>query len=167
MNLIVAVDQNWAIGRQGQLLYHISADLKHFRELTTGHCVVYGRKTLETFPGGKPLPNRDNVVLTRNPHFEVDALVAHDIDELQRIVANYPSNEVDIIGGAGIYAQLLPYCDTAYVTKIADEATDADAYFPNLDDNPDWELVDEGPVQQSGGYSFRFCTYRNRQPLAF
>ena len=167
MNLIVAVDQNWAIGRQGQLLYHISADLKHFRELTTGHCVVYGRKTLETFPGGKPLPNRDNVVLTRNPHFEVDALVAHDIDELQRIVANYPSNEVDIIGGAGIYAQLLPYCDTAYVTKIADEAADADAYFPNLDDNPDWELVDEGPVQQSGDYSFRFCTYRNRQPLAF
>ncbi|MBR6097434.1 dihydrofolate reductase [Candidatus Saccharibacteria bacterium] len=167
MNIIVAVDQNWAIGKNGQLLFHISEDLKRFRTLTTGHCVVYGRKTLETFPEGKPLPNRDNVVITSNPDYQVDAMVAHNFDELRRIVHDYPTTEVDIIGGASIYEQLLPYCDTAYVTKIDADTKEADAFFPNLDIDPHWELIDEGPIQQSDEHQYRFVTYHNNQPLDF
>ena len=167
MNLIVAVDQNWAIGKNGQLLFHISEDLKRFRTLTTGHCVVYGRKTLETFPGGKPLPNRDNVVLTSNPDYQVDAKVAHNFDELRQIIRDYPTTQVDIIGGASIYEQLLPYCDTAYVTIVEDKVEEVDAFFPNLDLDPHWDLIDEGPIQQSGDYQYRFVTYHNNQPLDF
>ena len=167
MNLIVAVDQNWAIGKNGQLLFHISEDLKRFRTLTTGHCVVYGRKTLETFPGGKPLPNRDNVVLTSNPEYQVNAKVAHNFDELRQIIRDYPTTQVDIIGGASIYEQLLPYCDTAYVTIVEDKVEAADAYFPNLDLDPHWDLIDEGPIQQSGDYQYRFVTYHNNQSLDF
>ena len=167
MNTIVAVDQNWAIGHNGQLLYHISDDLNHFRELTTGHCIIYGRKTLETFPGRKPLPNRENVILTHNMNYQADATIAHSLNELRRIVASHQPSKIDVIGGAEIYALLLPYCDTAYVTKILDVVPNADAHFPNLDLDSNWELTDEGPIRYSEGHQFRFCTYHNRRPLTF
>ena len=167
MNTIVAVDQNWAIGHNGQLLYHISDDLNHFRELTTDHCIIYGRKTLETFPGKKPLPHRENVILTRNLHYQADATIAHSLNELRRIVSSHQPSKVDVIGGAEIYNLLLPYCDTAYVTKILDAVPNADAHFPNLDLDSNWELTDEGPIRYSEGFQFRFCTYHNRHPLTF
>ena len=164
MNIIVAVDQNWAIGHNGQLLFHLSEDLKHFRDLTTGHCIIYGRKTLETFPGKKPLPHRENVILTRNLQFQAEATIVHDLHELRRVVSNHQPSKIDVIGGAEIYVLLLPYCDTAYITKIYDKASVADAHFPNLDQDSNWELIDEGPLRFCEGYQFRFCTYRNHHP---
>ena len=168
MNVIVAVDQNWAIGKKGQLLFRIREDLEYFRTLTTGNCVIYGRKTLETFPGGEPLPHRDNVVLTENKSFEVDAMVAHNFDELRRIIHDYPTEQVYVIGGASVYRQLLSYCDTAYVTKIDAGIEGADAFFPNLDIDPNWQMAEEGENRQSGdGVRFRFVKYRNKRPSDF
>jgi dihydrofolate reductase len=168
MNIIVAVDRNWAIGKKGQLLFRIREDLEYFRTLTTGNCVVYGRKTLETFPGGEPLPYRDNVVLTENESFEVDAMVAHNLDELCRIIHDYPTERIYVIGGASVYRQLLPYCDTAYVTKIDASIEGADAFFPNLDIDSNWQMTEEGENQQSGNsVRFRFAKYRNKRPRDF
>lgn len=168
MNVIVAVDQNWAIGKKGQLLFRIREDLEHFRTLTTGNCVIYGRKTLETFPGGEPLPYRDNIVLTENKSFEVDAMVAHNLDELRRIIHDYPAEQVYVIGGASVYRQLLSYCATAYVTKIDASIEGADAFFPNLDIDPNWQMTEEGEIRQSGdGVRFWFVKYRNKKPRDF
>ena len=168
MNVIVAVDQNWAIGKKGQLLFRIREDLEYFRALTTGNCVIYGRKTLETFPGGEPLPYRDNIVLTENKSFEADVMVAHNLDELRRIIHDYPTEQVYVIGGASVYRQLLSYCDTAYVTKIDASIEGADAFFPNLDIDPNWQMTEEGENRQSGdGVWFRFVKYRNKRPSDF
>ena len=134
MNLIVAVDRNWGIGNKGELLVRIPEDLRRFKKLTTGKVVVLGRKTLETFPDKKPLPNRTNIILTRNTEFKVDgAIVVHSIEELLEELKNYNSDDIFIIGGQSIYEQMLPYCDAAYITTIQN-VYDADAYFPNLCD---------------------------------
>lgn len=168
MNIIVAVDRNWAIGKKGQLLFRIREDLEYFRTLTTGNCVIYGRKTLETFPKKAPLPHRDNVVLTENKSFEVDAIVAHSLDELRRIIHDYPAEQVYVIGGASVYRQLLPYCDTAYITKIDAGIEGADAFFPNLDADPDWQIAEEGEIRQSSDdVRFRLVKYRNKWPVNF
>ena len=135
MNIIVAVDKNWAIGKDNKLLVSIPADMKMFRQETTGKVVVMGRKTLESFPNGLPLKNRTNIVLTGNKDYNVkDAIIVHTVEELLEEIKKYPSEEVYCIGGDSVYKQLLPYCDTAHVTKI-DFAYEADSYFPNLDEN--------------------------------
>ena len=127
MNLIVAVDKNWAIGNKGELLVRIPADHKMFRQETTGKVVVLGRKTMDTFPGGQPLKNRDNIILSRNEAYQQkDAQVVHSVEELLEAVKGYDTKEVYVIGGSSVYEQLLPYCDTAHVTKI-DHAYEADA----------------------------------------
>ena len=132
MNIIVAVDKNWAIGKDNKLLVSIPADMKMFRQETTGKVVVMGRKTLESFPNGLPLKNRTNIVLTGNKDYNVkDAIIVHTVEELLEEIKKYPSEEVYCIGGDSVYKQLLPYCDTAHVTKI-DFAYEADSYFPNL-----------------------------------
>ena len=119
MQLIVAVDSNWAIGKNNQLLVRIPMDQKFFRETTTGKVVVMGRKTLESFPNGLPLNNRTNIVLTRNPNYKVkDAIVVHNMDELHKELKKYNSDDIFVIGGEKIYEQLLDECDTAHVTKI-------------------------------------------------
>ena len=134
MNIIVAVDKNWAIGKDNKLLVSIPADMKMFRQETTGKVVVMGRKTLESFPNGLPLKNRTNIVLTGNKDYNVkDAIIVHTVEELLEEIKKYPSEEVYCIGGDSVYKQLLPYCDTAHVTKI-DFAYEADSYFPNLDE---------------------------------
>ena len=136
MNIIVAVDKNWAIGKDNKLLVSIPADMKMFRQETTGKVVVMGRKTLESFPNGLPLKNRTNIVLTGNKDYNVkDAIIVHTVEELLEEIKKYPSEEVYCIGGDSVYKQLLPYCDTAHVTKI-DFAYEADSYFPNLDEMP-------------------------------
>lgn len=161
MNIIVAVDNDWAIGRGGGLLYIIPKDLEHFRNLTIKKCVVYGHNTLKTFPGGKPLAHRDNIILTKDKDFEADAMIAHNLGELKVFLRDYPAEEVFVIGGS-IYGQLLPYCDTAYVTKIDASSEGADVFFPkNLDNEPSWQMDEEGPPQQSDGIWFRFVTYHN------
>jgi len=140
MNAIVAADKNWAIGNKGKLLVSIPNDMKMFREETTGKVVVLGRKTLATFPGGRPLKNRTNIVLTTDVNFEVpDAIVVHSINELLEELKKYNSEEIYIIGGDSVYKQMIDYCDVCHVTKI-DHAYEADTYFPNLEKMDEWEL---------------------------
>lgn len=160
MNLIVAVDENWAIGNKERLLVSIPKDHKMFREETTGKVVVLGRKTLETFPQGQPLKNRTNIILSKDSKYQVkDAIIVHSIEELLERLGAYDSQDVYIIGGESVYRQMLPYCDTAVVTKIA-HAYEADAYFPNLDEDPEWELVAEGEEETYFDLEYRFVRYQ-------
>ena len=165
MRIIVAVDKNWAIGRDNQLLVSIPADMKMFRKETSGKVVVMGRKTLESFPNGLPLVNRTNIVLTKNPDYRVKgAIVLHTIEEVLEEIRKYPADDVYCIGGDSIYRQFLPYCDTAYVTKI-DFAYSADTYFPNLDELPEWELTGESEEQTYFDIEYRFLKYeRSSEP---
>ena len=159
MNLIAAVDQNWAIGNKNQLLVKIPADQKFFRETTTGKVVVMGRKTLESFPNGLPLKNRTNIVLTRDKKYEVkDAIVLHSLEELREELKKYPSEDIYVIGGETIYRQLLDDCDVAHITKI-DFAYDADAYFPNLDELPEWKITADSEEQTYFDLEYYFYKY--------
>lgn len=119
MNIIVAADKNWGIGKDNKLLVSIPADMKFFRETTTGNVVVMGRKTLESFPGGLPLKRRTNIVLTKDVNYQVkDAVLVHSVEELLEELKKYDSENVYVIGGDSVYRQLLPYCDIAHVTKL-------------------------------------------------
>ncbi len=163
MNLIVAVDQNWAIGYQNKLLVSIPEDMKFFRTTTTGKVVVMGRKTLESFPNGLPLKNRTNIVLTRNPDYHVkDALVLNSVEEVLESLKQYDTEDVYVIGGDTIYRQLLPYCDVAHVTRI-DHAYTADAWFPNLEEDPEWELTGESDEKTYFDLEFTFCRYERKK----
>ena len=158
MNAIVAVDQNWAIGKDGDQLCYISADLKRFKALTTGHPVILGRKTLPTFPGGRPLPGLRNLILSRDPAFTVEgAEVYHDLDAL---LAAAPADSF-VIGGGSVYRELLPYCETVYVTKIMSTFS-ADTFFPDLDADPEWDVArTEGPLEENG-LQFQYLTYQRK-----
>lgn len=159
MNLIAAVDENWAIGNKGELLIRIPADHKNFRQETTGKVVVLGRKTLETFPQGLPLKNRTNIILSANPEYTVkDAVVVHSIDELLLELKKYDGEDIYIVGGESIYRQLLPYCDVAHITKI-DHAYDADAYFPNLDEMAEWKVTADSDEQTYFDITYHFLKY--------
>lgn len=158
MNVIVAVDKNWAIGKNNKLLVSIPADMKFFRETTKGNVVVMGRKTLESFPQGQPLKNRVNIVITKNPNYKVkDAVVVHSVEEAVEECGRY-DGEVYVIGGESIYRAMLSYCDTALVTKI-DHAYEADTYFPNLDEHPEWELTGETEEQTYFDLEYVFTKY--------
>ena len=162
MHIIVAVDKNWAIGKDNKLLVSIPADMKMFRQETTGKVVVMGRKTLESFPNGLPLKNRTNIVLTGNKDYNVkDAIIVHTVEELLEEIKKYPSEEVYCIGGDSVYKQLLPYCDTAHVTKI-DFAYEADAHFPNLDEDPEWEITAESDEQTYFDLEYAFVKYERK-----
>ena len=137
MNVIVAVDRNWAIGKGGDQLVYIPADLKHFKALTTGHPVILGRKTMATFPGGRPLKGRPNLILSRNPDFAPEG--AEVYPDLEALLDRAPEDSF-VIGGASVYSALLDRCDTAYVTKI-DAEYPADCWFPDLDQDPAWEIA--------------------------
>ena len=163
MNLSVAVDKNWAIGYKNELLVRIPNDHKYFREVTTGKVVVLGRKTLETFPQGQPLKNRTNIILSRNKDYKVkDAIVVHSIDELMEELKKYNSEDVYIIGGESIYRELLPFCDVAHVTKI-DHAYQADAYFPNLDENGEWVITADSEEQTYFDIEYVFLKYERKR----
>ncbi len=159
MNLIAAVDQNWAIGNKNELLVSIPDDMKFFRETTTGNVVVMGRKTLESFPNGLPLKNRTNIVLTHDHTYKVPgAVVVHDMDELHEELKKYDSQDIYVIGGETIYRQLLDECDVAHITKI-DYAYDADAYFPNLDERPEWKITADSEEQTYFDLEYYFYRY--------
>ena len=163
MNIIAAVDKNWAIGKNNELLVRIPMDQKFFRETTTGKVVVMGRKTLESFPNGLPLKNRTNIELTQNPAYQVkDAIVVHSMEELHRELEKYDTNDVYVIGGQKIYEQLLDECDVAHITKI-DYAYDADAYFPNLDEKPEWKITADSEEQTYFDLEFYFYKYERVQ----
>ncbi len=163
MNAIVAVDNNWAIGCKNSLLVRIPADHKNFRQETTGKVVVLGRKTLETFPQGMPLPNRINIILSTNPDYKVkDAVVVHSKEELNTELKKYPTEDVYIIGGESVYRTMLPACDVVHVTKI-DHDYEADAYFPNLDKDDEWEITAESEEQTYFDLPYYFVKYERRK----
>lgn len=160
MKFIAAVDKNWAIGNKGRLLVRISEDQKNFRNETMGHVVVLGRKTLEEFPGGRPLKGRTNIILSGNPEYTVDgAVVVHSLDELFVELKKYDSDDIYVLGGQTVYDALIPYCDTGIITKINEEF-DADAYISNLDKISGWEVADSRPGNDLSQYDFTFVTYK-------
>ncbi|MBR0112265.1 MAG: dihydrofolate reductase [Clostridia bacterium] len=159
MKTIVCVDKAWGIGSANDLLYHIPDDMKFFREKTMNSVVVMGLATLKSFPGGNPLKNRVNIVLCDDPDFRKEGVIlCGSIDELIQTLDDYDTDSVFIIGGASVYAQMLPYCDTAYVTKV-DAVSPADKYFPNLDEIPGWECVCESEENEYEGLKFKFTKY--------
>ena len=156
MQAIVAVSRSWGIGKDGQLLFRISADLQRFKALTTGHTVVMGRKTLQSLPGGRGLPNRRSLVLTRQESFTPErAETVHSLAELLALAGD----EAFVIGGQEVYEQLLPYCTQAYVTKVFADVP-ADAFFPNLDEDPLWRAVSTGEMQEENGLIFQYVEYQ-------
>lgn len=163
MNLIAATDQNWAIGNNNALLISIPQDMRFFRETTSGKVVVMGRKTLESFPGGNPLKNRINIVLTSNPdYYREGVIVIHSPGELPGILQDlqdYNSDDVFVIGGGSIYSLLLPMCDTAYITKI-EKTFEADTFFPDLDQLEDWQITEQSEIFEHEGVRYSFVTYR-------
>lgn len=161
MNLIVAVDKNWAIGCGNKLLVSIPADMKFFRDTTTNKVVVMGRKTLESFPGGQPLKKRTNIVLTTDKDYKMrDAVVVNTIDALLEELKQYKEEDIYVIGGESIYRQLLPYCKVAYVTKI-DHAYEADTFFPDLDKMEEWKLTGISEEQTYFDLEYVFAKYES------
>ncbi len=169
MNAIVAVDRNWAIGNKGDLLVSIPADHRMFRQKTMDSVIIYGRKTLETFPMGQPLDRRENIILSANPDYKVkNALVVHSTGELSAFLeegkkdGKFTDDDIFVIGGESVYRQLLPWCDTVFVTKI-DYAYEADAYYPNLDLDPEWEMTQESEEQTYFDIPYTFAVYSRKQ----
>ncbi len=164
MNLVVACSLDCAIGNKGNLLCHVPEDMKRFKELTTGNVVIMGQKTLESLPGGKPLPNRDNVVLTFDKNYYVEgADVVHDKKELFDLLnTKYKNREHWIIGGASIYNQFYKYCSKAYVTWFDLVDREADARIVDFETLADWNLIDDEPwLLSKKGIMYQFCIYEN------
>ena len=155
MELIVAVDKNWAIGKDGDQLIYIPEDLKRFKSLTMGHPVILGRKTLATFPGGRPLKGRPNLILSATPGYQVEG--AEVFPNLESLLSCAPEDAF-VIGGGSVYEKLLPYCNRAYVTKL-DGEWEADTWFPCLDRNSEWKLVEESETMTEKEVSFTFAVY--------
>ncbi len=160
MKAIVCVDNNWGIGFGNDLLYHIPADMKFFKEKTTGNVTVMGLATFLSLPDQKPLKDRTNVVLAADKDFYADGIIiCHTIDELISKLGEYDTDDVFVCGGASIYEQLLPYCDTVYVTKVNEGSKQAEKFFPNLDLKPEWKLTYESEAMTHKDLSFVFTTY--------
>lgn len=163
MNLIAAVDKRWSIGNKGQLLVSIPGDQKLFRDETLGKVVVMGRKTLESLPGGRPLYGRTTIVLSRDKSYQVkDAQVVHTLEEALRELEKYSSEDIFVAGGQEIYQQFFPYCQTAHITWI-DYTYDADTYFPNLDQDEEWELAAESEEQTYFNICYEFRMYKRKK----
>ena len=157
MQAIVAVYSDWGIGAKGTQPLVIPADRKRFRTLTEGAAVIVGRKTLEDFPGGRPLKNRHNIVITRQDITIDGALVVHTTEEA--VAAAERHGACFVIGGASVFRQFFPYLDTVHVTKIG-AAPFSDSFFPDLDADPDWVCADAEPEQEHDGVTYQFCTYK-------
>lgn len=156
MEAIVAVYSDWGIGDGGTQPVVLKADRVHFRELTEGAAVIVGRKTLEDFPGGRPLKGRSNIVVTRQ-NIEIEgAEIAHSTEEALEIAAEY--SRCLVIGGASIYEEFFPYVDKVHITRI-DCRPESKRFFPNLDEEPGWSCAEEGPLLEENGITYRFCTY--------
>ena len=160
MKAILHADKEWGIGKKNGLMFSIPADMKFFRETTTGNVVVMGSNTLKSFPGGKPLKNRTNIVLYPDGEERDDCKIVRSLDELFAEIKKYDGDKVFVIGGAMLYKTLLPYCDEVLVTKV-DAVGGADAYFENLDENPNFMLVYKSEDVETNGYIVNFCTYKN------
>lgn len=158
ISAIVAVDNNWGIGYQGQLLERIPEDMKYFKELTDDHMVIMGRKTWESLPA--PLSNRFHLVLTRNPQNDPSLHDRWFADWKEGVnMMLYHPIDTFIIGGGQIYKELLPLCDRVYVTKICKDHENVDTYFPNLDKMPEWEVSSCTELREYNGLYYSFLTY--------
>lgn len=157
MNLIVVVDNKWGIGKNNNLLFSLKKDMAFFRQTTTGKVVVMGAKTFQTFPNGA-LPNRVNIVLDHQGNNHDGATTVTTVEDLFALLQNYNTDDVFVIGGATVYKLLLDSCQTAYVTKVQADG-DAEVFFPNLDDMPNWQLVEISEDIQDGNYTINFCKY--------
>lgn len=162
MNAIVVVDQNWAIGCNGDLLFSLPTDMKRFRSLTLGGTVILGRKTLDSFPGGRPLPKRRNIVITRNVDFDREGceIVSGTAAALEA-AADTEADKLWVIGGGSVYTALLPKCKRVYLTKVDAVAEEADTFFPNLDKLPGWEIEAVSDPVEENGVTYRFIDYIN------
>ena len=164
MDLVVNVCENWAIGNGGDQIVYISADLKRFRQLTSGKTVILGRKTLATFPGGRPLKNRTNLILSTGSIEVEGAEVFPSLSALLKRLKECDLSQVSVIGGASVYEALLPYCEKAYVTKTL-LTPEADTFFPNLDATENWRIVSSQPILEEEGVKFQYLDYVNDAPL--
>jgi dihydrofolate reductase len=163
MNLIVAVDSKWGIGRDGGLLASIPTDMKYFREHTSGKVVVMGRKTLESMPGRRGLPKRTNYVLTTDPDYEAErCIIVNSEDELWEELSQYEPDDVFIIGGAHLYNKFYRMCDRLYVTKM-DADLEADTFITNFDEDPEFEIGSESEPITENGITYRFVVYQKRK----
>lgn len=161
MKAIFHADKNWGIGKNNALMFCLPKDMKFFRETTAGKVVVMGRNTLCSFPGGKPLKNRMNIVLSPEDINE-DVVTVHNLEELFAEVGKYPQDDIFVIGGASVYRALLPYCTEALVTKV-DADGGADVFAPDLDADENFELISESMPEEDNGYIIKFCVYRNKK----
>ncbi len=167
MNAIVAVDNTWGIGKEGDLLCHIPGDLNYYKEKTLGKTIIMGRKTLESLPGGKPLPKRKNIVLTRN--IEISKLSFENRDfhvvlskeDLYKKLEELDKDSVFVSGGAEIYKELLPLCNKIYVTKINGDYS-ADTFFPNLDQVDEFEVSWKSEENIENGIEYQFFIYERK-----
>jgi dihydrofolate reductase len=161
MNLIVAVDKNYAIGCENKLLYHIPEDLQYFKQKTEGKVVVMGEKTLFSLPKGRPLPNRRNIVMSLKPLEAHGCEVANSVEELKKLIENELPDNVFVIGGQQIYELLMPYCTYAYITEIDAESC-YDKHLQAFRDSTDWKKISEGEWQVGGcGIRFRYTKHKN------
>lgn len=162
MRMIVAVDNRWGIGNKGDLLVSIPQDKKQFQALTMGGVVVGGRKTMEGLPGGTTLKGRTNMILTRRGDYTYsDALVVHSVEEALEELKKYSGDSIYVIGGGQIYREFLPYCDQIYVTKI-DYSYEADTFFPNLDEDSEWEMTQISEEQTYYNLEYYFTIYERK-----
>lgn len=163
MKFIVAVDKNWAIGHNNDLLISIPEDMEHFKKHTMGKVVLMGKNTLESFPGAKPLKNRTNIVVALETDYTVDgAIVVYNLEDALKEAEKFNTDDVYVIGGGSIYKQMMQYCDTAIITYI-DHEFEADTYIPNLDEMSDeWYLADESEKQTYEGMDYYYRTYKRK-----
>ena len=161
MNIIAAADVAWGIGFKGDLLYHIPEDMRFFREMTKGKTVIMGRATLESFPNSAPLPNRRNIVISRTASEIPGVEICSSPEAAAELVKNEDSDSVFVIGGESIYRDMLPYCGTAYITRI-EAKSEADRYLVNFDEMSDWEIVRRSPMYAHNGLCFKFVTYKKK-----
>ena len=162
MNAIVVVDKNWAIGRNNDLLFSLPTDMKRFRSLTLYGTVILGRKTLDSFPGGRPLPKRRNIVITHHVDFDREGCEIADSPETAlELAAGTEDDKLWIIGGGSVYTALLRQCKRVYLTKVDAAAEGADTFFPNLDKLPGWEIENTSDTVEENGVTYRFIDYVN------
>lgn len=167
MILMLTADENWNIGVEGKMLVDLEADLERFKEKTTGNIIVMGRTTLQAIPSGGALPNRINIVMTRNKQFKKEGIItANSIDHLFEILdRENPGKEkkVFVIGGESIVRQLVEYCDRAFITKILKDFSKHDRKIPNLDKSSDWYTVDESDIIVQDDVRYKYVEYRRKE----
>jgi len=166
MKLIVAVDNKWGIGKKNGLLFDLPEDMKFFRKTTSGKVVCMGYNTLLSFPDGKPLKNRVNIVLAPAGVTRDDCIVVYTLGELKEALDKYNTDDVFVIGGAMFYRTMYPYCSEAYITKVYADGG-AEVFFDNLDLLDNWSYEYLSDKISSGGFEFRFTLYKNSKPLPF